>query len=217
MIKQDKSSMKLAAAFFLLSFSTSGYSTLHKFEDESAYDDRQGVYYASKTADPQKIGFYVEVQKEYGDETITKRLPLLYKSENANSSTEYVLFNESKKTKFSETYDTAPSFQAKPLALKRCIAESEPFFSQWKYKVEHTFQLFKSDGIFTVDRTLAGAKAAQQINFRVFEAIEGAPERYSKPQGEACPASVQLGKLEEGVGSYERDSHYAHVASRLKT
>ncbi|MGL4426918.1 MAG: hypothetical protein ACRCUQ_04105 [Alphaproteobacteria bacterium] len=215
MIRQKRFYVKLAAAFFLLSVTAPGYSVLHKFEDESAYDDEKGVYCPSKAANPQKTSFYVEIQREYGSETITKRLPLLYKSESASSSTEYVLFNESNKTKFSETYDTVPSFQASPLTLKRCIAESEPFFSQWKMKIEHTLQHFKSDGIFTVDRTPTGADTAQQISFRIFEAIEGSPEKCSKPQGEACPASTQLGKLGDGAGSYERDSHYAHVVGKL--
>ncbi|MGL4824999.1 MAG: hypothetical protein ACRC4G_02225 [Alphaproteobacteria bacterium] len=136
---------------------------------------------------------------------------MLYKNEDAGSSVEYVLFNESNKTKFSETYDTVPSFQASHLTLKRCIAESKPFFSQLEEKVEHNLQHFKSDGIFIVDRTPTGADTAQQISFRIFEAIEGSPEKFSKPQREACPASNQLGTLEEGVRSYERDSHYTNI------
>ncbi len=215
MIRQKRFYVKMAAAFFLLSVTAPGYSVLHKFEDESAYDDKEGVYYPSKASNPQKTSLYVEIQREYGKEAIAKHFPLLYKNEDAGSSVEYVLFNEFNKTKFSETYDTTPSFQENPLTLKRCIAESDPFFSRWKMKIEHTLQHFKSDGIFTVDRTPTGAGTAQQINFRVFEAIEGAPEKCSKPQGEACPASSQLGKLVEGAGSYERDSHYTHIVDKL--
>ncbi|MGL5719453.1 MAG: hypothetical protein ACRCYP_01475 [Alphaproteobacteria bacterium] len=215
MIKQKKFSIKLAAALFLLSVTAPGYSVLHKFEDESAYDDKEGVYYPSKAANSQKVSLYAEIQREYGKETIRKHFPLLYKNENTDSSVEYVLFNESSKTKFSETYNQNLSFQASPLTLKRCIAESEPFFSKWKWKVEHTLQHFKSDGIFTVDRTPAGEKTSQQISFRIFEPEGGSPEKCSKPQGEACPASNQLGRLGEGSGSYKRDSHYTHIEDKL--
>ncbi|MGL4824998.1 MAG: hypothetical protein ACRC4G_02220 [Alphaproteobacteria bacterium] len=41
MIKQKKFSIKLAAASFLLSVTAPGYSVLHKFQDESAYDDQK--------------------------------------------------------------------------------------------------------------------------------------------------------------------------------
>ncbi|MGL4371801.1 MAG: hypothetical protein ACRCTK_04015, partial [Alphaproteobacteria bacterium] len=167
MIKKKKFSIKLAAALFLLSVAAPGYSVLHKFEDKSAYDDKEGAYYPSKAADPQKVSLYVEIQREYGKGTIGKHFPLLYKNENTGSSVEYVLFNESSKTKFSETYSQNPSFQESPLTLKRCIAESNPFLSQWKMKIEHTLQHFKSEGIFTVDRTPAGEKTDQQISFRI--------------------------------------------------
>jgi hypothetical protein len=216
MIRKKKSSIKLAAALFLLSVTASGYSVLHKFDDGSAYDASTLLYHSKKTVEDEesnseKVRFYVEIKTEDGQEKNQRLIPLLYERKDSKSgAVARFFFNSSNNTKlFEGCIETeAALFQESPLTFKRCIAESDPFFSQWKWKIEHTLQHFKSEGIFTVYRTLTGEQTPQQISFRVFEAVEGPPEKCSKPKGDACPASNQLGKLEEGVGSYERKSYY---------